>query len=104
MKRDMLEPQLSSFISLFLKPLPSSCFQLRTEIYTSLSSHISNETWYTWWHLTLNINPEGHSQNQLLQPQSLKLITASLHFFPCVFLVFKLYHSLYAFFLFFHYL
>ena len=39
-------------------------FLFLTEINPSLSGQVSDETWYTWWHLAPTIYIDSHSQNQ----------------------------------------
>ena len=60
-----LPPSPHSFtfsLSQNLSPSPISLFL--TEINPLLSGRISDETWYTWWHLDSTIYPDDHSQNQ----------------------------------------
>ena len=68
MKWDKPEPLTPSipplhFHFLFLKTSPPHIYLFLTKIHPPLSGQISDEIWYTWWHLALTIYPNGHSQN-----------------------------------------
>ena len=61
-----LHPPSLSFIFFFFfwKPLPTHISLCLIGIILPLSGQISDETWYTWWHLAMTIYSDGHNENQ----------------------------------------